>query len=352
MQIDSCGKFSEILGEILDEKLKEMRLAGEKITIYKINTLDMGLFEAYQKILSIAKDGDTITKALQYFGEQAKLGNLDITYMTEIAGNSAMQARKEIEMQARISNGITAASVGVMALASFNMMESCLIDNICTNKMEQMHKETFEKARNGDTNSINVLDLVNRSASYLAMSDKLNPNGRDAGALALISSLVRTQDKQALEMASNLVEHFGLTNVADENGISIEKVEKEFGRRFPNINLSSVSERMATNAIDNKSKVLERSTESFRETVIDKIDRKKIIAFRKQYGKYVEEGNQGLAEKLVKDNPELAEKAFDFWSNIHKKYILGKKPENKKQNAIQNNLEKMLGKKCDIDFER
>ena len=349
MQIDSCGKFSDMLNEILDEKINDMKLNGEKITLYKINTLDMGLFEAYQKILSIAEDGDTITKALQYFSEQSRLGNVDIPYMTKIAESSAIQAKEDIEMQTKISNGITIVSAGAIALSAYNIMEANLIENICTSKMEDMHKETFNKAKMGDEKAVNVLDLINRSAAYLSMSDKLNSKGKDAGALALISHLVRTQDKQAIEMAKDIAEHFGLNDIIDENGISIERVEAEFGKRFPKINLEEVSQRMSKNAIANSSKVLEKSQESFRGTVEGKIETKKINEFRRQLGNYLKTGKSEEAEELVRANSELAEKAFDFWDDFHREYIVGKKPENVEQNAIQNSLGKMLGKTIDIE---
>ena len=196
--------------------------------------------------------------------------------------------------------------------------------------MQEYHKNTYENAKNGNKDSVMVLNLINKATNYMAVSEKLNPKGKEAGALALISQLIQTGDKEAEVMAENLVKHFGIESVLENGQVDIDKVKNRFEEIKPGHKLDDTFKRLEESSIKNKDKILERSSDSITTTVQSIIERKHMREFDKALGKVLEEGDIAAAEILIESNLELAKKSSEEHERIYESFIKGKKSENEK----------------------
>lgn len=326
MEIDNCGCHSEKLTQIFNNIMDMKRRNGEKATIYSINKLDMDLYNAYQKILYVAQNttdgGNVISKSLSAFQKAVESGSIDTVHISEIAEEIAINTVMNEERG--ISNDIAIAE-GIAGAAVLGIVEQNIINSMCTEKMENMHKVTYQDAVNGDEKAIAVLDLINKGAKYIAISDKLNPKGKEAGALALIIQLTQTGNQEAIEMAKNIADQFGLEDILQEDRIDLEKANSRFSEIRPNHNIQETSKRISQNAIDNKERVISSSSESFRESVTEDFIEKKINEFRRTLTKAIEEGDNEKVTSLINGNPDLAKQTLEADSDIYERFGRGKK---------------------------
>lgn len=312
MEIDNCGKHSEKLNEIMDDIIEQNRRKKEKFSVFEIGQLDRSLFESYQKILSMSPDGDSIAKALNYFGEQVKNGNVDINQMTKIAAESAAKAQEEIESNQVSTENVASAVANTVLLdaALYHAMENSLIEEICSPEMEEAHRETYENAEQGDAKALITLDLINRAKTYMVYSDKLNEKGKEAGALALIAQLTDAGTPEAVMMAKKMVEYFGIKDVLSQDGnIDIEAVKSRFGEKAPHVDIDKVEEKMSQRAVDNKDKLLEISSSSLMKDIMDRFRKREVTDYRRAVKDALDRGDREEARRLASERPDLAKEA-------------------------------------------
>lgn len=346
MQIDDCGIHSERLKKMHADIVEYSAKNGKNINSSRYNEIDMELYNAYQMILRIARDGGSISTALNDLESLINNGNVEISNLSKIATDVAVKAVAANEQSGlweenkQISNVTAAIAIATIINSE---KENKLMDSICSKEMEALHNETYNKALRGDTNSIAVIDLIDRASNYLVISDKLNSKGKEAGALALVAQLMDTNSKEAEIMAQNLVQSFSIDSVIENGVINLDRVRERFESICPGKKIESIVQKHKENVEEGKISA-ESSNPSFKSAFAQKIEKKKIKEFLKLFRNAVETGDEGLVEELVKTNIELAKKACISLNNTYGKFIQGKKqePENFKLTRLK--LGEVVGK--------
>lgn len=341
MQIDNCGKNSEklmnVYSRIMDANSKEKNNGKNP----SAEELDEMLYIAYKRMLGVTGDMGVIAISLNNLEKMVEIGRIEIADIGNIAEHVVRNTIKEevphidfdgdnLVTQAALETGIILADELIKDYEKPTEFDNNLINTICTEKMQEYHKNTYENAKNGNKDSVMVLNLINKATNYMAVSEKLNPKGKEAGALALISQLIQTGDKEAEVMAENLVKHFGIESVLENGQVDIDKVKNRFEEIKPGHKLDDTFKRLEESSIKNKDKILERSSDSITTTVQSIIERKHMREFDKALGKVLEEGDIAAAEILIESNLELAKKSSEEHERIYESFIKGKKSENEK----------------------
>ena len=322
MQIDTCGSNSDILRQIYGNLVKQ---EPEKDR----DKLDLDLYDAYQKILSIAGDGNAVSKALFDLSKRVESGNisgLDLSSVaTEIATDIAI-AQQTIAENDAITDNKYMATFAMMSLVggalTQNEMESAKI--LCTEEMEDSFKDTFMEALQGKEEAIKAKDLIRRAQGYILSRDKLNPEGAVSGALSLIYQLVAIKNPAAAILAKTVAETFGLNEVIDNNGINLAKVKEVFNSKHPNDDLEATIARHDGYVAKNREAIRLKGTASNKTNVTEELQDRRVLKFSTTLTKAIKEGNLEEVASLIRGNADLAKMAFEYNRDLYEKFGKGK----------------------------
>ena len=326
MKIDECGIYAEQLKQIHSTILKKRNENGEP----QVSTeyLDQELYDAFQKILSIATNPNAIAIAMNNFSKRVERGNASIEDLSVMATEAAMEVIiEETEYSNNEPSEAVAESLAIMTILGMplNENEKETVAILCSDEMEASYKDVFEKANNGDETSQKVKDLINRAESYIVNRDKLNPKGADSGAIALIFQLTSTGDEAALLLAKKIASTFGLDEVLENGNVAIDKVREAWAQRQPNKDLDSIVQRHNKYVTENKDTIVNKGVASNRENVAKKLEERRILEFSRQVQSALKQGNVGEVARLVKYNVILAQKAFENDTELYSKFGVDKK---------------------------
>ena len=326
MKIDECGIYAEQLKQIHSTILKKRNENGEP----QVSTeyLDKELYDAFQKILSIATNPNAIAIAMNNFSKRVESGNASIEDLSVMATEAAMEVIiEETEYSNNEPSEAVAESLAIMTILGMPLTENEkeTVAILCSDEMEASYKDVFEKANNGDETSQKVKDLINRAESYIVNRDKLNPKGADSGAIALIFQLTSTGDEAALLLAKKIASTFGLDEVLENGNVAIDKVREAWAQRQPNKDLDSIVQRHNKYVTENKDTIVNKGVASNRENVAKKLEERRILEFSRQVQSALKQGNVGEVARLVKYNVILAQKAFENDTELYSKFGVDKK---------------------------
>ena len=97
--LESCGQYSEALSEISKTILKTKQESGEEILVTDKEDLDYKIFLGYQEILSIAKDGVTISDAIKNLKDIViSTGRTDFEKIATVAALQAVENGRNIQV--------------------------------------------------------------------------------------------------------------------------------------------------------------------------------------------------------------------------------------------------------------
>lgn len=361
MLIDNCGAYAGNFHKMYDDIIKQRMKGGKEVTPQDKENLDFMLFNAYKEILVDSPNEDIATDSLNNLQKMLSSGNVEILDIPKISksineqviddyndkqkndnptndirstsNNRINENYNEFENQ-NINYTKTAAVIGT-AVALYEI-DKDLINSMCTKRMEDSHKDTYEKAKSGDENSINALDVVRKASNYILAKDRLNPKGRDKGALALIEQLLTINTPYTMEMARNVADRFELKDITKEGNLDIDKVRGKLQQKVPNLDIKALNERGKENALIRKDKVLCISSDVYRQDIENMAERARIIMFTKDYGKAIKSGEIDKAESLVMANMDLAQKSLALQEKLYTNFIQTKGKEN---DFLRNNIE-------------
>ena len=327
MKIDECGIYSKQLKQIYSTILVKSSEKGE--TQESTEYLDSELYNAYQEILRVSDNPNTIAKAMYSFSKRVESGNVSIADLAAVATDVAVEAFVDDNklLENNLAEEGVAESLAIMTILGMplNENEKETVAILCSDEMEASYKDVFEKANNGDETSQKVKDLINRAESYIVNRDKLNPKGADSGAIALIFQLTSTGDEAALLLAKKIASTFGLDEVLENGNVAIDKVREAWAQRQPNKDLDSIVQRHNKYVTENKDTIVNKGVASNRENVAKKLEERRILEFSRQVQSALKQGNVGEVARLVKDNVILAQKAFENDTELYSKFGVDKK---------------------------
>ena len=355
MQIDNCGSNSEILASIYNS-IMEKNIGEGKNALISADDLDDYLFVAYQRMLSVTRDNGIIAQSLKNLGKMVEHGNIKIEDIANVATMVTIATMEDKHAAMSTETNIDISMIAVMTdsivlekltqnMEKVTDFELEIINNLCTEEMMRLHKDTFESAKNGNDKSVITLDLVNKAINYMTMSEKLNPKGKEAGALALMYQLLDVGEEEARAMADKLAKHFDITEVEENGELNADKVKSRFEEIKPNCNIEEVKKREQATANNSKNEIIEKSARSINTSIVETIEKKKIREFNSILNETISNNDRKLIDNFIQSNIRLARKSLVGHEMIYDKFIKGKKAEPEKfslrrqylKNAIMKN---------------
>ncbi len=353
MLIDNCGVHAGDFHKMFDDILKQRMKDGKEVTPQDKENLDYLLFNAYKEILIDSPNEEIAEDSLNNLQKMLSSGTVEILDIPKISKSINEQVvddyngkqkadihihnigsitndtndvdYKKIENQ-NISSIKTAAAIGTTV--ALYEVDKTLINSMCTKSMEASHKNTYESARNGNEDSINTLDLVRKASNYIVAKDRLNPKGREKGALALIEQLLHSDNPEAKEMAMKVASKLELKDITKNGELDIVKVKERLQKEVPKLNIDDLNERGKRSALDRKEKIMGMSSESYKEDVERLAERKRITMFTQNYMKAIRLNQMEEAGRLIRADTNLAEKSLVFQKRIYENFIQKKGKEN------------------------
>lgn len=326
MKIDGCGIYAEQLKQIYLTILAKSSEKGE--TQASTEYLDSELYNAYQEILRVSDNPNTIAKTMLIFSKRVESGIVNTADLSTVATDVALEAVFEEENLLNNNSVKDAAeSLAIITILGMPLTENEkeTVAILCSDEMEASYKNVFEKANNGDEASQRVKDLINRAESYVVNRDKLNPKGAESGAIALIFQLTSTGDEAAVILAKKIAATFGLDEVLENGNVAVDKVREAWSQRQPNKDLDEIVQRHNGYVTKNKDAIVNKGVASNRENVAKKLEERRILEFSRQVQNALKQENVGEVSRLVKCNVLLAQKAFEKDIDLYSRFGVDKK---------------------------
>lgn len=237
--LDGCGVHSEKLVEISNLLVEKKIKNGEKVTKEDIWSIDSDIFEAYQIILSNAKDSNTISKAIQYFENAIENGG-EINNLSSIANTVTLKSIEEtqnynsIEIQKENIEDITAAVVIVEAINNDKGLK--MLDNLLDTEMLKDLESDIQKAKEGDIEAVASLESFEALTKQAASNPELDEKAQ-RGILARMMRLTAYDTPANRKLLTELAKQyeFDILDKAEDGNISInqEKLTDLYKEKMP-----------------------------------------------------------------------------------------------------------------------
>ena len=234
--LDNCGvhsdKLIEIYNNIINTKIKN----GEKVSENDTWTLESDIYQAYQTILSVANDGNEITKGLMYL-KQSLENTGNITNLSNLAVVSVQKAALE---NRNIQNDISVNEKNANVVMANEILETNtvkVIDNLFDAKMFSAIDLEVQKINAGDKEAYSNLLAFENAAKAVGKYNKLNPT-EEKTTLIRMMRLAAGKDSQANEsLLVSMAEKYGfdiLEKDADDNlVVNEEKLTRLYQSKMP-----------------------------------------------------------------------------------------------------------------------
>ena len=237
--LDGCGVHSEKLVEISNLIVEQKIKNGEVVTKEQIWDIDSNIFEAYQTILSTAKDSNTISKAIEYFKNAVENGGVTAN-LSNVASSATLKSIEDIQTNSNnieeVSNITDTATAMVIVDAVANDKGLKMLDNLLNTEMLKDLETDIQKAKEGDidaTASVDSYERIAKIASSFPEPNEKNQRGILASMMRLAAYDTPINRKALVELSNKY--GFDLLEQAEDGSFSVnqEKLTALYREKMP-----------------------------------------------------------------------------------------------------------------------
>lgn len=226
--LDNCGRYSgkliKISNMIFEQKIKN----GEPIIESDRDKMEDEIFQAYQSILSIAKDGNTISMAIQNLTKAIE--NTGRTDLANLAVSSVALANEQVDIKEENSKTEVFSEINkdieTTIFAKEKEINIEFLDRIFDNKGLQDLGNTINKAKEGDIQANADIKNIQAVSRFMARTDTLDEKS-ERGALAWMRILASSNSPMAQKYLKMMAEKYDFDIFDfDEKGIKTVNSQK------------------------------------------------------------------------------------------------------------------------------
>ena len=345
--LDGCGRYSEKLIEISETIIKQKVKNGENPSKNDVWEIDSQIFEAYQTILSNAKDSNIIDKSINYLKETVEASG-NINNINSVAISSVEKTILEEQKYAAIKEEASKISETLVSVGTIDIITDIMKDGSLNNLDSFLNIEVvneldneIQKVKTGDKKALGGIVAFEGAAEALGKYDKLDEK-QTREVLARMMNLAASDSPTNKKLLEEMANKYGF-NILEkgEDGISLvdeEKLTELYQSKIP------ANSKTTLRTIEDFKKVNERKAERAKEKssyenatqlagkIKDTAKQKKV---RKALNIAIEQENEEAIEDLCEKYPDevkdILKKRIEA---INKAQELGKRISPKIQESI------------------
>ena len=316
-----CGSYGPQLSEIAKNVVTQRRENGEIITEKDIRDIESNVFEAYQRILSNAKDKKTISEAVN------DLANLierkgDISNIVEQADQIAKRVVLDdiIEKEsAQTKSGTVVQATAVVVTAaelSKNDNES-ILDKLFNKELQEKINSDYKDASEGNIEAVANVNEIELMTDFLNSHKELDDKSKRA-LLARMMRLAALKTEQGTKVLGEVAKTCGFDifseNENGESSVDLQKLQQLYSEEVGKVNPKAAQrtiEDFAEMIKKSASREIERGTYSkpgrtLQIGLLEREERRKLTELERKINIAYRDENLIEVQELIRENPDQA----------------------------------------------
>ncbi len=312
-----CGSYAAQLSEIAKNIIVQRRENGEKITQKDIRDTEANIFEAYQRILSNTKDGNTISEAVNGLAKLIERKG-DISNIVEQADQIVKQVVQEKENVKTTSNtDVQNTAVLVTAAALSKDIGESIVDKIFSVELQKEINSNYKDASKGKIEAVASVNEIEMTLDLLNSHKELD----DATKRALLARMMRmasSEKETDIKALGEIAKKCGLDIFSEkENGessVDLQKLQQLYSEEIRKVNPKAAQrtiEDFAGLVKKSAEREIEKKTYSNPERtlqigLLEREEKRKLIELERKINTAYRDGNLIEVQELIRENPDQA----------------------------------------------